>query len=217
MGAGLGKESIANLKNIKNESYHCAMIGLDSSGKTTILYRLKLGYYTNTVPTIGFNCEKIKTGETGAKSKHFLLWDVGGQDKTRPLWRSYTRCTDGIIFVVDSSDVERIEEAKLELLQIAKLTEKYTVPILVLANKQDLPGARDMLSLEKDLCLHELGRNVGWTINPCCGITGEGLEEALKNLHELIVKRKKTVNYRHSSVVKSKETKKVHRSHSHHF
>ena len=59
MGAGIGKESIANLKNIKNESYHCAMIGLDSSGKTTILYRLKLGYYTNTVPTIGFNCEKV--------------------------------------------------------------------------------------------------------------------------------------------------------------
>ena len=59
MGAGLGKESLNNLKNLGNGSYHCAMIGLDSSGKTTILYRLKFGQYTNTIPTIGFNCEKV--------------------------------------------------------------------------------------------------------------------------------------------------------------
>ena len=59
MGAGLGKESLSNLRNIGNGSYHCAMIGLDLSGKTTILYRLKFGQYTNTVPTIGFNCEKV--------------------------------------------------------------------------------------------------------------------------------------------------------------
>jgi len=49
---------------------------------------------------------------------------------------SLFRCTDGIIFVVDSSDVDRIEEARLELLKIAKLTERCAVPILVLANKQ---------------------------------------------------------------------------------
>ena len=60
MGAGLGKESLANLTG--TGSYHCAMIGLDQSGKTTILYRLKFGQYTNTVPTIGFNCEKVKFG-----------------------------------------------------------------------------------------------------------------------------------------------------------
>merc|ERR1712079_943272 len=79
----------------------------DGSGKTTILYRLKYGQYTNTVPTIGFNCEKVKT----RLGKVFNIWDVGGQDKTRPLWRSYTRCTDAIIFVVDSSCEERFEEA----------------------------------------------------------------------------------------------------------
>ena len=59
MGAGLGKDSLNNLKNFGNGSYHCAMIGLDLGGKTTILYRLKFGQYTNTVPTIGFNCEKV--------------------------------------------------------------------------------------------------------------------------------------------------------------
>ena len=53
----------------------------------------------------------------------FNIWDIGGQDKTRPLWRSYTRATDAIIFVVDSSDKERLEEAKLELQRISRLAE----------------------------------------------------------------------------------------------
>jgi GTPase SAR1 family protein len=50
-----------------------------------------------------------------------MLLDVGGQEKLRPLWRSYTRCTDGIIFVIDSVDVERMEEAKMEVSSIDKL------------------------------------------------------------------------------------------------
>ena len=51
------------------------------------------------------------------------------------------------------------------------------MPILVLANKQDLPLARELASLERELGVKDLGRNVGWTIKSCCGVTGEGLEE----------------------------------------
>ena len=149
--------------------------------------------------------------------KVFNIWDVGGQDKTRPLWRSYTRCTDAIIFVVDSSDGDRFEEAKLELLKIAKLTERYAVPILVLANKQDLPLARDLGKLEKELGVKDLGRNVGWTIKSCCGVTGEGLEEAFSSLQELIVKKRRNANRPPSSSGKNRINKKVQRSHSHHF
>lgn len=68
------------------------------------------------------------------------MWDVGGQEKLRPLWKSYTRCTDGIIFVVDSCDTERLEEAKMELTRTARSPDNAGVPILILANKQDLPG-----------------------------------------------------------------------------
>ena len=71
---------------------------------------------------------------------NFLVWDVGGQEKLRPLWKSYTRCTDGIIFVVDSCDTERLEEAKMELTRTARSPDNAGVPILILANKQDLPG-----------------------------------------------------------------------------
>lgn len=101
-----------------SQTLQIVMLGLDSAGKTTVLYRLKFDQYLNTVPTIGFNCEKIKLTK-GGKGVQFLVWDVGGQEKLRPLWRSYTRCTDGIVFVLDSVDVERMEEAKIELMRTA--------------------------------------------------------------------------------------------------
>eukprot|EP01029_Cantina_marsupialis_P000060 TRINITY_DN1005_c0_g1_i1.p2 TRINITY_DN1005_c0_g1~~TRINITY_DN1005_c0_g1_i1.p2 ORF type:complete len:130 (+),score=21.43 TRINITY_DN1005_c0_g1_i1:40-429(+) len=86
------------------------MVGLDAAGKTTILYKLKLGEVVTTIPTIGFNVETVEYKKTT-----FNVWDVGGQDKIRPLWRHYYQATQGVIFVVDSSDRERMEQAKMEL------------------------------------------------------------------------------------------------------
>ena len=109
---------------------------MDSAGKSTVLYRLKFDQYVNTVPTIGFNCERVR-GSTGrSRGLTFLVWDVGGQEKVRPLWKPYTRATDAVIFVVDSTDVERLEEAKLELHRIMRTPDNIGVPLLVIANKQ---------------------------------------------------------------------------------
>lgn len=121
MGASVAKNAAtAILETIPSFSNaHIVMLGLDCSGKTTVLYRLKFGQYMNTVPTIGFNCERIRVQTSKSKGVTFIIWDIGGQDKLRPLWRSYTRCTDGIVFVVDSVDEERLEEAKMELLKTA--------------------------------------------------------------------------------------------------
>lgn len=85
-------------------------VGLDAAGKTTILYKLKLGEIVTTIPTIGFNVETVEY-----KNICFTVWDVGGQDKIRPLWRHYFQNTQGLIFVVDSNDRERIGEAEREL------------------------------------------------------------------------------------------------------
>lgn len=179
---------------------HIVMLGLDSAGKTTALYRLKFDQYLNTVPTIGFNCEKIKGTVGKAKGINFLVWDVGGQEKLRPLWKSYTRCTDGIVFVLDSVDVERMEEAKMELIRTAKSPDNSGVPILVLANKQDLPDAREPKELEKLLGLHELGGGAHgskegtahcWHVQPACAITGDGLHEGMEALYDMIQKRRK--------------------------
>merc|ERR1719382_835229 len=83
------------------------MLGLDAAGKTTIVYKMQLGEVVHTIPTIGFNVETIQY-----KKVNFTLWDVGGQTKIRPLWRHYYLNTDALIWVVDSSDTERLAESE---------------------------------------------------------------------------------------------------------
>merc|ERR550514_2331953 len=110
------------------------MVGLDAAGKTTVLYRLKLGEVQTTTPTIGFNVETVEY-----KNISFTVWDIGGQDKIRPLWRYYYHGTDGAIFIVDSSDRDRIQDAKEELFRMLENDDMNGAVLLVLANKQDLP------------------------------------------------------------------------------
>lgn len=90
-------------------------VGLDAAGKTTILYKLKLGEIVTTIPTIGFNVETVEY-----KNISFTVWDVGGQDKIRPLWRHYYQNTQGLIFVVDSNDRDRVVEAENELANMVR-------------------------------------------------------------------------------------------------
>ncbi|TMS09815.1 ADP-ribosylation factor 1 [Larimichthys crocea] len=127
------------------------MVGLDAAGKTTILYKLKLGEIVTTIPTIGFNVETVEY-----KGISFTVWDVGGQDKIRPLWRHYFQNTQGLIFVVDSNDRERCAEAAEELKRMLSEDELRDAVVLVFANKQDLPNAMNAAELTDKLGLHEL-------------------------------------------------------------
>lgn len=88
-----------------------------------------------TIPTVGFNVESVTY-----KNVKFNVWDVGGQDKIRPLWRHYYSGTQGLIFVVDSSDTARLEEARSELHKIINDREMKDALLLVFANKQDIQG-----------------------------------------------------------------------------
>jgi len=85
-------------------------------------------------PHAGFNVETVEY-----KNIQFTVWDVGGQDKIRPLWRHYFQNTQGIIFVVDSNDRDRIVEAREELQRMLNEDELRDAILLVFANKQDLP------------------------------------------------------------------------------
>lgn len=109
------------------------LLGLDASGKTTILYSIKKRHdeVVTTIPTIGFNVEMLEFDTT-----QFICWDVGGCDKIRPLWRHYTTGLHALVFVVDSNDWDRIENAKEELETFLRDDTTAGVPILVLANKQ---------------------------------------------------------------------------------
>uniref|UniRef100_A0A7N4NUG5 ARF like GTPase 4C n=3 Tax=Metatheria TaxID=9263 RepID=A0A7N4NUG5_SARHA len=175
------------------QSLHIVMLGLDSAGKTTVLYRLKFNEFVNTVPTIGFNTEKIKLSNGTAKGISCHFWDVGGQEKLRPLWKSYSRCTDGIIYVVDSVDVDRLEEAKTELHKVTKFAENQGTPLLVIANKQDLPKSLPVAEIEKQLALPELVPATTYHVQPACAIIGEGLTEGMDKLYEMILKRRKSL------------------------
>ena len=73
------------LSNFGTSRARILVLGLDAAGKTTILYKLKLNEQVTTIPTIGFNVEEV----TPVKNVTFTMWDVGGQEKIRPLWRHY--------------------------------------------------------------------------------------------------------------------------------
>ncbi|CAI9722870.1 ADP-ribosylation factor 6 [Octopus vulgaris] len=143
------------------------------TGKTTILYKLKLGQSVTTIPTVGFNVETVTY-----KNVKFSVWDVGGQDKIRPLWRHYYTGTQGLIFVVDCADRDRIDEAKQELHRIINDREMRDAIILIFANKQDLPEAMKPHEIQEKLGLTRL-RDRNWYVQPSCATTGDGLYEGL--------------------------------------
>jgi len=159
--------------NWGKEEKRILMVGLDAAGKTTILYKLKLGETISTIPTIGFGVETV-----AYKNINFTVWDVGGQDKIRPLWKHYFSGSHGIIYVVDSNDRERIEEASQTLFKMLDADELRDIPLLVLANKQDLPSALRISDLTERMSLHTL-RTRKWFVQATCATTGEGLYEGL--------------------------------------
>jgi len=149
------------------------MVGLDNAGKTTILYKMKMGELVTTIPTIGFNVESIQY-----QNVSFTVWDVGGQDKIRPLWRHYFDNTQGLIFVVDSNDKDRIAEARDELHKLLQNSELSKAKVLVFANKQDLSNVLSPTEVTEKLYLGRLAQKV-WYVQACSATTGEGLHEGL--------------------------------------
>ncbi|CAL5371029.1 unnamed protein product [Camellia sinensis] len=173
------------------------MVGLDAAGKTTILYKLKLGEIVTTIPTIGIQCGSERDGQPAKvvrldigvtlcfnvetveyKNVSFTVWDVGGQDKIRPLWRHYFQNTQGLIFVVDSNDRERILEARDELHRMLNEDELRDATLLVFANKQDLPNAMNVAEITDKLGLNSIHQR-HWYIQSACATSGQGLYEGL--------------------------------------
>eukprot|EP01117_Protostelium_nocturnum_P008914 TRINITY_DN319_c0_g1_i1.p1 TRINITY_DN319_c0_g1~~TRINITY_DN319_c0_g1_i1.p1 ORF type:complete len:175 (-),score=55.11 TRINITY_DN319_c0_g1_i1:173-697(-) len=156
------------------------VLGLDAAGKTTLLYKLKIGETVSTIPTVGFNVETVEY-----RNLSFTMWDVGGQEKIRALWRHYFQNTQGLIYVVDSNDSERFEEAREELHRMMNEDELANAAVLVLANKQDLPNSVSTTKLAEKLGLDQL-RGKKWNIQGACATSGEGLYEGMDWLSKTI-------------------------------
>ena len=135
MGSFFAK--IASLFSSTKE-FKILMVGLDHAGKSTIVSALQLGKPTTiqTKPTIGFNLDELNF-----KNFKLKMWDISGQTKYRELWKHYYEGADGIIFVVDSTDKERLAEAKEEFQRVLTEQDLKHTRILVFANKQDIAGA----------------------------------------------------------------------------
>lgn len=138
------------------------------------LYQLKLGQPKRTVPTIGFNVETLEY-----KNVAFTVWDVGGQEKLRALWRHYFAATQALIFVVDSTDRGRLQEAAEELHRLLREEALHDALLLVFANKQDLAGACNAAEISEEMQLYPPYISKSCYIQSCCAVTGAGLHEGL--------------------------------------
>ena len=160
------------------------ILGLDNAGKTTILYRLQVDEPVTTVPTIGFNVETLQY-----KNIKFQVWDLGGQSSIRPYWRCYYPNTDAIIFVVDSTDVERLEVAKAELFAMLEEEDLKDAILLIMANKQDMKGALTSAQLSQAMGLSSI-RNRQWSIQETSATQGKGLFEGFDLLVDSLTNKK---------------------------
>ena len=162
------------------EEVHILVIGLDRAGKTTLLDRIRLlftGISTlengHTLPTVGLNIARFDL-----KNVPLVFWDLGGQAQLRSIWEKYYEETHAIVFVVDAADHPRLAEAKIVLEKLVEHAELQGAPLLVLANKQDLPGAMAAVEVRERIGLGRFSRDRPIDVRPCSAVNGEGLEDA---------------------------------------
>ncbi|KAG8826199.1 hypothetical protein FRC19_009549 [Serendipita sp. 401] len=149
------------------------MLGLNGAGKTTVLYRLKLNETIATLPTAGFSVEKIDH-----KGTSYILWEIPGQANFS-ISSDYLGNKDGVIVVVDSTDESQFATTKENMDRYLANEDLKGCPLLVLANKQDLPNAADVHIITSKLDLMSR-RNNECFVSPCSAVTGDGLFEGLE-------------------------------------
>ncbi|KAJ4755508.1 ADP-ribosylation factor family protein [Rhynchospora pubera] len=114
-----------------------SLIGLQNAGKTSLVNVIATGGYSeDMIPTVGFNMRKVTKGNVTIK-----LWDLGGQPRFRSMWERYCRAVSAIVYVVDAADHDNMSISKSELHDLLTKQSLSGIPLLVLGNKIDKPGA----------------------------------------------------------------------------
>eukprot|EP01029_Cantina_marsupialis_P027002 TRINITY_DN7409_c0_g2_i1.p1 TRINITY_DN7409_c0_g2~~TRINITY_DN7409_c0_g2_i1.p1 ORF type:complete len:187 (-),score=58.10 TRINITY_DN7409_c0_g2_i1:286-846(-) len=171
----MGLLSILKKLKEKEKEMRLLMVGLDNAGKTTILKKFNGEDIDKISPTLGFN---IKTLDH--KDYKLNIWDVGGQKTIRSYWRNYFEETDGVIWVVDSADLRRLEVCKEELHNLLKEEKLAGASLLIFSNKQDLEGSMGSEEMAKFLELdNEAFSTRHCHILPCSAVSGEGLVKGM--------------------------------------
>lgn len=157
----------------KEKEIRLLILGLDNAGKTTILKKFNGEDIDKISPTLGFNIKTLQYQDFKLN-----VWDVGGQTTIRSYWRNYFEQTDGLIWVVDSSDKMRLEDCKKELHSLLKQEKLVGATLLIFCNKQDIEGALSVNEIKEFLDLENMVTR-HWGIIPCSAKTGEGLLEGI--------------------------------------
>ncbi|KAF7207068.1 ADP-ribosylation factor-like protein 11 [Nothobranchius furzeri] len=160
------------------------IIGLDSAGKSTLLAQLLTGQMVKTSPTVGFNVGNLDVD----KKTSLTVWDVGGQENMRPNWKYYLDDCKALVFVVDSTDRARMAEAQKALKKVLSDERLKGVPLMVLANKKDLPNSMTIREVSTQLDLPSYSPDREWEIQACSGLKGLGLQQAFMSVSKMIKK-----------------------------
>jgi ADP-ribosylation factor-like protein 2 len=158
---------------------------LDNAGKTTVVKKLCGQSIEEIEPTLGFQIESLQY-----QNYKLNLWDIGGQSSIRAYWRNYFEQTDGLIWVIDSADLSRLNLVRQELEKLLQQERLAGATLLIWANKQDIEGSLSAQKIVESLGLEESQFQYRhWSIYPCSAITGEGLVEGMDWLIEDISSR----------------------------
>lgn len=158
------------LSSFMVEQKFVAVLGLDSSGKTALVHRLMYGELVDTYPTMGFHIHEVRISNT-----YVHMADVCGQDSIRNLWSNFYHSADGVIFIIDGEDRERLPIAMDELRKVMRYPGSHEKPFLILSNKQDsCVNAIDVSEIK-----HEIKHTI-WRAFNVSVKSGEGVHESME-------------------------------------
>lgn len=173
--------------------FHILILGTDKAGKTTLLEKLKELYLNleslppdRIVPTVGLNIGRIEVGNT-----KLIFWDLGGQPGLRSIWEKYYEEAHAVIYVVDSICPSRFEDSKSALEKVLRHEDLQGAPLLILANKQDLPEAVAAEELARYLDLKKLDERV-YRFEAVSAYDGRGIKESIDWLVDAMERSKRT-------------------------
>ncbi|KAM0933085.1 putative small GTP-binding protein [Dioscorea sansibarensis] len=177
--------------------FHVLILGIDKSGKTTLLEKLK-SLYSNLeglppdriVPTVGLNIGRLEAAQA-----KLVFWDLGGQIGLRTIWEKYYEEAHAIIYVIDAASPSTFESSKSALEKVLRNEDLRGAPLLILANKQDLPGAVSAEELARYLDLKELDERL-YMFEAISAYDGMGIKNSIEWLVEVMERSKRTETLR---------------------
>ncbi|GAB4858228.1 hypothetical protein Ancab_009625 [Ancistrocladus abbreviatus] len=172
---------------------HILILGIAKAGKTTLLEKLKELYLNleclppdRIVPTVGLNIGRIEVGNT-----KLVFWDLGGQPGLRSIWEKYYEEAHAVIYVVDANCPLLFEDSKSALEKVLRHQDLQGAPLLILANKQDLPGAVSAEEIARYLDLKKLDKRA-YMFEAVSAYDGRGIKESIDWLVEEMERSKRT-------------------------